>query len=244
VLLAALGIYVPATLYWSSIWQDDVDLYEHMVRTSPSSATPQLNLGGAYLDLGRYREARDPLEQAIRLNPNYGVAYTALGRIYEAEGKPEEAMILFRGGLAAAPSDFRTVEGLADALLRRGNTEEAVPLLERIVQSDPYFSPGQRALGVAYLKRGDRVRALAQFEQARNLLPEAIGLRYNLALLYTDLNRFPEAIRELEAALQIDPDYAPATRMLVAIDQHLRNGGAPPKVGQPRAESSPASGGR
>lgn len=221
-----------------------MDLYEHMVRTSPSSATPQLNLGAAYLDLGRYKEARGPLERAIHLNPNFGVAYTALGRVYEAEGKPEEAMILFHGGLAAARNDIRTVEGLADALHKRGSTEEAIPLLERVVRSDPYFSPGQRALGVAYLKRGDRVRALAQFEQGRNLLPEANGLRYNLALLYTDLNRFPEAIRELEAALRIDPDYTPASRMLTAIDQHLRNKGAPPKVGQPRAESSPLSGGR
>ncbi|MES2937875.1 MAG: tetratricopeptide repeat protein [Pseudomonadota bacterium] len=48
----------------------------------PELAEPYNNLAVLYAGQGQYDKARAALEQALRVNPNYGVAYENLGDVY------------------------------------------------------------------------------------------------------------------------------------------------------------------
>ncbi len=70
----------------------------------------------------------------------------------------------------------------------------------------------------------------AQFSNFRRFLVASVALeavaptaemRTKMALRLARLNRFPEAQTELEAALQIDANFAPAQRMLADVKRRF-----------------------
>ena len=62
----------------------------------PKSARIRYELGKAYLDLKRFEDSRKEVEEAVRLDTNYGPAHYLLGRIYQRMGKSELAAQQFK----------------------------------------------------------------------------------------------------------------------------------------------------
>lgn len=53
-----------------------------LTRQYPELPEPYNNLAAIYAQLNQFDKARDALEMAVRLNPNYAVAYENLGDVY------------------------------------------------------------------------------------------------------------------------------------------------------------------
>ena len=52
------------------------------VRNNPDDARAHANLGYAYYETGKYKEAIKSYKQAIRINPDYAMAHYNLGLAY------------------------------------------------------------------------------------------------------------------------------------------------------------------
>jgi len=90
--------------------------------------------------------------------------------------------------------------GLAD--ISAGRFDSAVARLQRTATLSGW-TPGLRAaLGDAYLGRGDRTAAIAQWEQALAALPNEEALLARLATVYEADGRFPQAAEMLKRRLQ------------------------------------------
>ncbi|MBI3636214.1 MAG: tetratricopeptide repeat protein [Candidatus Rokubacteria bacterium] len=79
-------------------WEEAVAAYRRAA-TMPRLTVPhfvQHNLGMAFLNLKRYREAEEALQYALRLEPRLEAAYYHLGLVFAAEGRKEEARAAFR----------------------------------------------------------------------------------------------------------------------------------------------------
>jgi tetratricopeptide (TPR) repeat protein len=63
-------------------------------------------------------------------------------------------------------------------------------------------------------------RAIAGYKQALEADPDSLFLRTELAELYARVSRTGDAVREAEAVLKINPDYADAHRLLARIYWH------------------------
>jgi len=59
-----------------------VEDYKQDIKVNLDDAEAHYNLGTAYSNSGRYKEAAWPLEQAIRLKPDYAETYYNLGAAY------------------------------------------------------------------------------------------------------------------------------------------------------------------
>jgi len=73
----------------------------------PVYATPEVgyyNLGRAYAQVNRPREAEDSLRTAIRLDPKLAAAYYQLGVVLTGQGRREEAKAAFRHARDLEPS--------------------------------------------------------------------------------------------------------------------------------------------
>jgi tetratricopeptide (TPR) repeat protein len=75
-------------------------------------------------------------------------------------------------------------------------------------------------LGVVHEKRGDRGAAESSYLKALAKYPLAAKAHYNIAVLYWKKD-WAKVVRELEAALRVDPNYTPAKRYLPAARQRL-----------------------
>jgi tetratricopeptide (TPR) repeat protein len=68
------------------------EYYNIVIQRNPNSADAYLGLGMVYKELGRYNDAYNATQKAIKLKPNYYQAYYNLGLILEMLGKNQEAI--------------------------------------------------------------------------------------------------------------------------------------------------------
>jgi Flp pilus assembly protein TadD len=92
--LTNLGV----TLAQQGRWDDAVATYRKAI-SLPIYPTPEVayaNLGWAYLNLGKPREAEESYRAAIQLQPKFPEAYYFLGVVLDRQGRKDEARVAFR----------------------------------------------------------------------------------------------------------------------------------------------------
>ncbi len=96
--------------------------------------------------------------------------------------------------------------GILSTLVAAGKRAEAVPALERLVESFPHYAPAYNDLGVLYFESGAGDKAMASYEKAVSLDPESATFRRNLAdYLYAAMKQPGNALPHYEKALSLKP---------------------------------------
>jgi Flp pilus assembly protein TadD len=85
------------------------------------------------------------------------------------------------------------------------------------VERAPDRAEAHEKLGLAIFLRGDPQAALPHLERARRLDPASASAHLNLAVLYAQLGRFPEARALASEALRLDPAEPRAADLLKAL---------------------------
>lgn len=102
-------------------------------------------------------------------------------------------------------------EGLR--LLKAGQLDEAIGVLESVAQSQSDDPQLHTYLGVAYNQKGDRLRAINHFEESLRI-EESPRSYYNLGQVYESGNRVDEAVRQYRMAVELEPGYTMAQQAL------------------------------
>ena len=109
--------------------------------------------------------------------------------------------------LAANPNDLRAVRVLASALTQNGDYAQAVEPFTRIAHAQPSVE-NLYPLAMCLLqtrKPEDKVRAVAVFEQMKQIAGDSGSLHVLFGRAYRDADDMPSAIREFQRAVAIDP---------------------------------------
>jgi len=83
----------------------------------------------------------------VRIRYNLGLLLQQMGRLDEAEA-------VFRDALRVAPDDLSVMYALADHLIKRGRTDEAMALAERMIAVHPDQQVGHDIK--AYLQQNEQ----------------------------------------------------------------------------------------
>lgn len=113
-----------------------------------------------------------------------------------------------KSALAIWPEMNAALRMLGVIYIHRGQFDQAILILERALQSDPFSSETLNNLATAYMQKG-------QLEKSEDLLLTALQIRgdnfttqVNLGLLYLLWARYDQAAEHLESAVQFMPDNA------------------------------------
>src|ERR1700737_3601402 len=147
----------------------------------------------------------------VQANRNEAEAFrnNTLGVAYMNQQKFAEAQKYFEKALAADPKFGIARLNLGIALLSQQKLEPARAALEeavRLLPNDPY---AWYNLGLVYKDAGETDKAIDAFRHVTQLSPEA-DAHYFLGYLYTQLQRYDEAIAEFQKALAAFPYHASA----------------------------------
>jgi Flp pilus assembly protein TadD len=187
----------------------------------PDDFNANYNLGDALITKGDAVGAIPYFQAACRANPTSVVAATELGVALFAAAKLPEAEEQFKLALTldAGYTDARF--DLASVQAARGEWLSAVTEFQRVLEQRPDDSRTRQHLGEAlylwgdeFAKTGDSEQAVARYRAALEFRPPDAEIHTKAALMLARLGRFPEAQSELESALKIDPNFAPAKKML------------------------------
>lgn len=147
------------------VWQSQVSLWQDVQRKSPHKARPNNNLGKALEEIGRFDEAMEMYQRALRIKPDHAESLHNLGRILLLiKGRPDLAEPLFYRAITANPNYVDAYVNLGAACIRLGRYAEAIGLLGRakVISSD---RPDLRFnLGIAYVLIGNMGGAAGELE--------------------------------------------------------------------------------
>lgn len=175
----------------------------------PESMEGDLALGDANFRLGRYEQAVEAYER-IRAAGLPDPSFALASRIAESLGRlgryEESERVLSELG-PKADEDLKVVLLRADAARGRGNRAAATDLLNRAIAMAPRDP-------LPYLKRAEFLvneqeqynDALADLDQALRIAPQFWEALRARSAVYFALNRTDEALRDLRAALDANPN--------------------------------------
>ncbi len=105
--------------------------YRETLKLDPANLAARIDLAENLLYFGRYSDAEDELEIALRLAPKEILVWNNLGYAAYATGSPEKAVEYYEEALNLDPRNARIRTALADALRRLDRAEDAIRELER-----------------------------------------------------------------------------------------------------------------
>ena len=110
-----------------------------------------------------------------------------------------------------SPQSASKQEGLR--LLQAGAVDDAIAVLENVLESNPDDAETHTYLGAAYNQKDDKLHAVHHFEESVRL-QETPRSYYNLGLVYEASHRIDEAVRQYRMAAELDPNYVLAQQAL------------------------------
>jgi Flp pilus assembly protein TadD len=178
------------------------DAFEGSARLDPSDSDTLLHLAELYLQLKRPAEAEGKFRRVLEIQNSQPYALLGLARSLDAQQKAE-AIGAYRNYLAVQPSDSAVRSRLVHLLLDSQQADAALAELDRSDAGKPTVESLKLRVDIqiAQKKWPD---AIATLHQAVALAPNDAQLRGGLGRTFLQTRDFPNAERELKAAIQLD----------------------------------------
>jgi Flp pilus assembly protein TadD len=159
---------------------------------------------------GKYVEAIPKLRRAADLLPGNPMAWNFLALAYHHAGQPDEALAAYQQAVALDRNSPAIRFNLGVLHLEQGRIAEAISELTTCTVLDQNSPAAWLHLGKAHLLRKSIDEAQKALETARKLEPKNPETLNYLGVVELHRRRTRDAISFFNAALQEQPDFAPA----------------------------------
>lgn len=140
-------------------------------------------------------------------------------------GQSQEAIRLLQELLEQIPDNDGVLASLGAIHLSVGDVPTGLPFLEKALSHNPANVDARVNLGIALQNTGQIAQGLDHLKLAVEQAPERVDIRFNLANILLQFQRYEEAIRQLQAAIQTDAGFLPAYQTLGAVYGFLQQPG-------------------
>jgi tetratricopeptide (TPR) repeat protein len=167
-----------------------------------------LNKSDALAQMGRWNEALAALGSAEKLAPKAGEIPLKKGDILQVTKQWDSAIAAYKTSLALAPDQPITYNNLALAQQGSGKQlDKAKEYAQKAVDISPKSAPFWDTLGWIQRSAGDLVGARNSLKKAIELEGNVAIFHYHLGVVLADQKDKAEAIKAIQAALKLDPQF-------------------------------------
>ena len=175
----------------------------------PSLGVLILAIWGAYELTRRWRY------QVIVLSVAGSAAIVlCIGLTRQQLGHWKDNETLFRHALEVTENNYFAHKALGDALLKKGQTDEAINQYQEAIRLKPDSADAHYNLGNALLKKDQTDEAISQYQEVIRLTPDYADAHNDLGLALYRKGRTGEAISHFQEALRLEPGHAAARKNL------------------------------
>ena len=155
--------------------------FEAVTDFAPDWTAARFNAGLAWFNLQGSLGAQDYLERArsifeaiLEKEPDHLRARFSLGMYWEHLGRNDESLEQFERVYKTDPTDQYGAYKYAEALIRMERDDEAIALLETLLEQNPGFVSACYRLAILYQKTRQREKAMPLFDRFRSLNQEEL----------------------------------------------------------------------
>ena len=196
---------------------------ESALAINPKLFPAQNNLALAYANIGDYDHSVAHFKTALQIRPDDMGTLLNLGSVLLRQGKRDDAIQCYRQAALQHPAEVVPWRRLAAALAANGRTSEAVATYRQALQYTPTNVSLLLDLGNACLAQNNYVDAADSYRKALKADPDNAGLHYNLGVTLGLLGNPAAERQELQAALQLKPDFSAAMQQLLRLAAQSTN---------------------
>ncbi len=165
------------------------------------------NITGPLIQAHFLRGEHSAIIQLVRAGAIAKDAWTAyrIGEAFLVDGRAKEASSYLKDAVRRAPEHLRFRSRLAAAYTQDNLPRQAIAVLDSVLAANPKFTEAYNNRGYARVLLRDFAGAEKDFIAALALDPDLEQSLANLASLYFNTNRMPEARRYVQRLLERDP---------------------------------------
>jgi tetratricopeptide (TPR) repeat protein len=164
-------------------------------------------------------QARFPKEQ--RTADSLTRALAGLAAFYHGQGRDDLAVPLWEKAIARTPDDPPTAFGLAKSYDAVGAWVSAVDYYKRAIELNKGNLEYRLTLADRYYENDMTFQAINLWRDVVAVRPSLLDARLKLAAAYTKLEQYPDALREYERVLQLDPKNSRAREGIMRLRGRL-----------------------
>ena len=193
-------------------------MYRSMLAADPSHPDALHLLGVLLTQVGRYGDAVQHIQAALRVQRDSTLFRSSLAQAYFRSGRLAEAVEALEGVVAREPDSFRAHSDLGAALQESGELERAVDAYRRAIALNPGLAIVHFNLGTALKAQGRNAEAMASVERAVAMDPSAGPYLATLAGYQLEAGDPGAALRSCQACLAVTPrNLSALTFMSIAL---------------------------
>ena len=187
------------------------ELFEHAIKNKAELASPHIDLGLLYVQMGEPDKAVEQLEEGLRLAPDRTDASNALIHVLREQARValnsdiQKSLSLLLRARKIAPDNADVQFDLGMVELRMSLLPDAVDAFEKALKLRSNDPPAIYGLGRAYLEWTKFPEAKQEFEQYVKLQPNDASGHYGLGMSCAALQLAPEARAEFEKSIALAP---------------------------------------
>jgi len=181
-------------------WKNSVTVFIHAISVTKNNALAHNQLGLAFYEQGRDREALYHFDKTILLQPAQDSAYNNRGAIYLKYGRTEQALQDFNKTLAVNPHYVKAYNNRANLYIQERQYRLAMEDLNEEIRLQPdyvlaYFNRGLLSAGL-----GDYQKAIHDFDSVTMLNANHVYAYHNRASLYFNMGNIQSGCLDAQKA--------------------------------------------
>lgn len=186
--------------------------------TGPHGLAARNRLAALEVAAGQYEQALTLVSEVLQNNPRDLDALTIRGNLQLQRGNVAGAIADLRAVLREQPTSIPVLRSLARAHLANGDPALAEESLRSALDASPTDTAVRVELAQLYLQKADLGAARTAIQQLEALDPKLAAGPYLSGQLASAEDRWPEAEREFERALQLQPAAIDALAALTQLE--------------------------
>jgi tetratricopeptide (TPR) repeat protein len=204
-------------------WDKAFNVFRKGLALDKNNPSLHFNYGVALEANGRLEDAAAEYQAAIRSKPGWFEAMNNLGIIYFKQGQHHKAMDTFNRILKIDPFNAEARNNMGVVFSDQGRNKEAIQNFRQALEADPKYVKAVVNLERTLEDEGDFADAMIELEKLVKLAPDSVDIRNRLASLYLKVERYPEALEQVRAAREWDPENVQSVRLEGMIQRILGN---------------------
>lgn len=175
----------------------------------------------AALRAGHSDDALRMCGELLRAEPQSYKLWTLRAMALDQAHQPKEALASYQHALRLAPDYLPALQGAAQSYYRE-QSEEAIPLLRRIIAAQPSNPTAHAMLAALEYRKDEYGPAAEDFRAAQSVIGFQPAALMEYAICLAHLSRLPEAIAAFKHVLELRPEDAAARYDLALVQWHAQ----------------------
>ncbi len=213
----------------------------------PPQALEHLRRGQTLLGEKKFDQALKEFQETVRLAPDSPLAHYWLGRGHFYRQDKEQAEKAFKQALELDPQNYQSMVSLGRLYsLDLSKLDQAEKLLQQALDESPDNLEGRFVLGVVYGLKGEKQKALNEFNFTFAKESELALYHFEIGRILEKVGDKPGALQHYQRAVVLNPKLAVAEQAAKRLEEAakkeaLGKAKPAPKTGKPQSsEKKPA----